>query len=182
MVNSSNKDFFIPLPLFPFKALRCAPQNIFTGMKMKKNMNVLYFLPYPQRNECMILKSQIITPWRCHENNSKFKSLIRSHKISTGTTHKRCRDWQKTKNQRWLKELQCKNAFSATWSFFTSRKLDVTFFKCSLSFQNVMEEGSNRLFKFSLKFLWFTYGFMKEIDFCYQLCWTNSPTENNCKN
>lgn len=81
MVNSSNKDFFIPLPLFTFKALRCAPQNIFTGMKMKKNMNVLYFLPYPQRNECMILKSQIITPWRCHENNSKFKSLIRSHKI-----------------------------------------------------------------------------------------------------
>lgn len=36
--------------------------NIFTGKKMKGNVNVFYLFPFPQRNECMILESQLITP------------------------------------------------------------------------------------------------------------------------
>lgn len=67
---------------------------------MKRNMTVLYLLPYPQRNECLILKSQIITPCACHENNSKFKSLILSPKMRAKKLPKRCRDWPKAKNRR----------------------------------------------------------------------------------
>lgn len=48
---------------------------------MKRNMNVLYLLPYPQSNKHMILKNQVIAPWTCHESKSKSTSLIFFHKI-----------------------------------------------------------------------------------------------------